>query len=260
MRPIPQQAVDLVARWEGCRLQAYPDPASGGEPFTIGYGHTRGVKPGQRITKAKALEFLRVDLEDAAGRLEGKIGAVVHDLTENQYAALLSFVFNLGTGVLSKGEWTIWKRLRARQYDQVPGEMIKFVNANGKKMQGLVNRRTDEIRVWSTDEPGSDAVHLTSAVTRSTVTPPTPADPTPAKKSATIWVAISTPFVLAFNWIRDLLTQAPDFVKVALEMINPFAGKSQVAEWAIQGLTGVGVVASLYLAVSVYRKKKEARS
>lgn len=58
--------------------------------------------------------------------------------------------------------------VRARQFDQVPGELIKFVNAGGKKLQGLVNRRTDEIRVWSTDEPGSEDVSFTSGAMRLT--------------------------------------------------------------------------------------------
>jgi lysozyme len=261
MRPIPPAACDVVARWESCKLTAYPDPATNGEPFTIGYGHIAGVKPGQTITATTAKVYLQRDLEEAAKRLQAKIGElIVSDLTDNQYAALLSFVFNLGTGDPKEPEWTIWKRLRARQYDQVPGEMVKFVNANGKKLQGLVNRRTDEIRLWSTDEPGSEDVHLTSAVTREIATPPTPADPVPAHKSLTIWGAVTAPFVLAWEWIKGLLVQAPDFVQSALQAVNPFSDKSEVAHWLSQGLAGLGAVAGLYVAYSVFKKKNEARS
>lgn len=261
MRPIPQAAFDIIQRWEGCKLAAYPDPATGGEPWTIGYGHTGGIKPGQKITQAKALQFLRSDLEIASSRLAQKVGTlIVDDLTDNQYAALLSFVFNLGTGDPKKPEWTIWKRLRARRYDQVPGEIIKFVNANGKKLQGLVNRRTDEIRVWSTDEPGSDDVHLTSATTRQIATPPTPADPTPAHKSATIWLAITGFFATALKWIGDLLAQVPEFAHTAINAINPFADKSPLAAGIANGVGGLAAAAALYVAWSTLRKNTENRS
>lgn len=255
MRRIPNEAVDLVARWEGLELAAYPDPATGGDPWTIGYGHTDGVKRGQTITEAQARDFLRKDLEVAAGRLEDRIGEVVNDLTDNQYAALLSFVFNVG----ANPSWTIWKRLKARQFDQVPGELIKFVNAGGRKMQGLVNRRTAEIRVWSTDEPGSDDVKLTSFHTRTIDTPPTATDPVPPKKSATVWAAITAPIMAFLAWLGDLLSKVPDFANTALNAINPFAQKSEIAGMIVNGIGGLAAVAGVFVAVQVFRKKNEAR-
>lgn len=257
MRPIPDASMELVKRWEGLELAAYPDPATGAEPFTIGYGHTRGVKPGQKITERRATQFLRMDLQDAAVKLQSVLPPlIIDDLTDNQYGALLSFVFNVGCNA----DWTIWKRLKGRQYDQVPGELIKFVNANGKKMQGLVNRRTDEIRVWSTDEPGSENINLTSHVTRGIATPPTPVDPTPAKKSATIWLAITGAAAGFFKWVGDLLNSIPDFAQTALNAINPFAQKSELAQLVANGVGGLAAVAGLYVAWSVVKKKKEQRT
>ena len=95
MRSIPDIALDFVARWEGRRLVAYRDVAG---VLTVGYGHTGAdVAEGQAITKARARALLKADLETAAARLEARIGAeVVEALTPSQYAALLSFVFNLG--------------------------------------------------------------------------------------------------------------------------------------------------------------------
>ena len=111
MRPIPPLAIDFVARWEGCSLVAYRDVAG---VLTIGYGHTGAdVAHGQTITRARARTLLRADLETAAARLEARIGgAVVEALTPAQYAALLSFVFNLG----ANARWTIWKVLKARRF------------------------------------------------------------------------------------------------------------------------------------------------
>lgn len=260
MRTIPPAAVDLVARWEGKRLEAYPDPATGGEPWTIGYGHTGNVKPGDKITEARARVLLKEDLKAAANAVHRKIGeAIVAELTDNQWAALLSFAFNLGTGNPKKPEWTIWKRLRARQFDQVPGEIIKFVNANGKKMQGLVNRRTDEIRVWSLDEPGSEDVQLTSLVTRNIATPPTPADPTPAHKSVSIWGAITAPILAAGAWVANLIQSAPDFIKPVLDAINPFSDKSPIIQNVSTALYTALAGISAFVAFSALKKKREAR-
>jgi lysozyme len=182
MRDIPLDAVDLCVKWEGFRRVAYLCPA--GVP-TIGYGHTNNVNLGDTTTKEQARIWLREDLRDAQRKLYAVLKSdVIDELTENQWAALLSFVFNLG----AKKTWTIWKRINARQFDQVPGQMILFVNAGGKKVQGLVNRRTDEIRLWSTEEPGSTEEHVPSSTTRlENTTPPTSSDPTPAVQSKTLW-------------------------------------------------------------------------
>lgn len=182
MRPIPANAPSFVSKHEGLKLKAYQDVVG---VWTIGYGHTQGVEPGEKITRERALDLLAEDLKTAAARIAGVVKRpVVDDLTENQYTALLSFVFNLG----ANPKWTIWKRLNARQFDQVPLEMMKFVNAGGKKVQGLVNRRADEAKLWSLGEPGSTAEPMPSSVTRSTPTPPTPAEPPKSlAKSGTVW-------------------------------------------------------------------------
>lgn len=196
-RPIPSVAVDFIAEHEAFRAVAYDDLQPNrrrpwrtvrevqGRP-TIGYGHTRTVSAidivnRKTITQAEARDLLAEDLSDAAGKLARVVRAdVIETLTDNQYAALLSFVFNLG----ANGSWTIWKRLNARQYDAVPGQMARFVNAGKppKKLEGLVNRRNAEIGLWSKREPGSLQLAVSSGMTRATETPPTPESTTPASK------------------------------------------------------------------------------
>ena len=170
-RAIPDLAVDFVSRWEGCELAAYRDVVG---ILTVGYGHTGSdVIAGLKITKAQARALLADDLRVAAARLTARIGPVVDELTEAQYAALLSFVFNLG----ANPSWTIWKLLKARKFDQVPPQLMRFVNAGGKVVPGLVNRRAAEASLWHTvavDE-GAHEPAPPSSVTRSTPTPPTPA-------------------------------------------------------------------------------------
>lgn len=185
MRAIPPLAVEFIGEHEALRLTAYDDLQPKKRVFasvaevkgraTIGYGHTETVTAQdvvnrRRITDDEAKVLLGRDLADARRRLYGKVSAdVIDSLTTNQYVALLSFVFNLGAG-----NWTIWRKLNARQYDQVPAQMARFVNAGGKKLQGLVNRRAAETALWSTAEPGSRDMTPPSSVTRAIDTPPTP--------------------------------------------------------------------------------------
>ena len=148
-RPIPDLAVDFVSQWEGCELSAYRDVAG---VWTVGFGHTGAdVIPGLRITKAQAMALLKDDLRVAAARLEARVGKeVLAALSEEQFTALLSFAFNLG----ANPSWTIWKVLKARKFDQVPPQLMRFVNAGGKVVSGLVNRRAAE---WNFTLPASNA-------------------------------------------------------------------------------------------------------
>jgi len=270
MRPIPGAAVEFVRRHEGCVLRVYDDlrPRAAlrpGDPvlgtLTAGYGHAGpDVHIGMTVTQEKAETWLASDLNIAAARLQSRIGKVVDDLTTNQYAALLSFAFNLGVdGTMASA--TIWKRLRARQFDQIPLEMMKFVNAGGRKLQGLVNRRAAEVALWSTSEPGSAPDEPPSGVTRLMATPATPAEPKPARKSPTVWAATASALAAGFASVRDWLGQAlgfvtPDSVNQISGAISPYAAKSQLVAGAVSSLA---LVAALLAAALVVRKHDEAR-
>lgn len=155
MRMVPAQALDLTSRFEGLRLTAYPDPASGGVPWTIGYGSTKGVVKGMTITLAEARARLETDLEAAAARVEGVVQpGPLAALSDNQYCALLSFVFNVGVNP----KWTIWKLINARQFDKVPDQLRLFVNAAGKRMPDLVKRRAAESAMWASSIPAKPPV------------------------------------------------------------------------------------------------------
>lgn len=184
MREIPEAAVDLICKWEGLKLKAYL--CSAGVP-TIGYGHIHTVKLGDTTTKEQAKVWLREDLRTARSKLYSVLAAdVIEELSENQWSVLLSFTFNLGFNK----SWQIAKHINARRFDQVPAQLMRFVNAGGKKVQGLVNRRSDEARLWLTDNGDTSIEHVPSSVTRGVgVTPPTPTDPTPIAQSKTMWTA-----------------------------------------------------------------------
>ncbi len=242
VRAVPQVAVDFVAQHEGCELTAYRD--SGGV-LTIGYGSTENVTAGMVITQDEAKQRLASDLATAGSRLQAQIGAVVFDLTENQYAALLSFDFNVG----ANPSWTIWKRLRARQFDQIPAQLMLFVNVHGQKVQGLVNRRADEVKLWSTDEPGSVPADPPSSVTRDAPTPPTAIDPVPVHTSATI-------LTLATGAVAGV----PAAAGQVIQAVTPYADHSAIVEKMIGTLSlvaAIAVVIGLVLAWVMKRRNQQ---
>lgn len=267
MRPIPPIAPAFVKQHEGGVLRVYDDAEprrilKAGEAargvLTAGYGHTGpDLAAGRTVTQADADHWLALDLETAAQRLRLRIGAVVDELTDHQYAALLSFVFNLG----ADPDWRIWTRLRARQFDQVPLEMGRFVKAGGVKLQGLVNRRAAEVALFTTAEPGIDAATPPSSVTRLMDTAPVASDPVPARKSATIWAAIASPFVGVFAMFRDAVLHllgvvTPDQVNQVSGAIAPYVERSHLVASAWSGLA---VLAAALTAILVLRKHNEAR-
>ena len=245
MRNIPKEAVDLVASLEGCRLTAYRDSVG---VLTIGYGSTGShVTEGMTITKAEARRLLADDLKIAQRRLYGvvKPEIIEGELTVNQWAALLSFTFNLGAGK----SWTIWKRLNARQFDQVPVEMMKFVNAGGRKLRGLVNRRTAEVRVWATNEPGSTNEDPPSSETRAAITPPTPAEPRPPQQQATF-------LTTAGAAVGSVSTGAI----VVKDQLEPLQGASEALDRIYLLVAVIAAVLAIMATLFVWLKSREHRS
>jgi len=143
-----KEGIDLIKEFESLELSAYPDPATGGEPWTIGYGHTSMAGPpkvfkGLRVTATEAEYILQRDLTKYEGGVERLVKV---PLTQNQFDALVSFAFNCGVDALKKS--TLLKRVNANAFDAVPAELMKWTKANGKEMKGLVRRRRAEAALW----------------------------------------------------------------------------------------------------------------
>ena len=132
--------LQLIKEFEGLRLEAYICPAG---VWTIGYGSTgEHVYPGQVITEPEAEELLRKDL----WRFEDAVSSRVEvTLTDNEYAALVSFTFNCGCGALQ--ESTLLRRLNAGEPKErvFCEELPKWVRGGGEVLPGLVRRREAEI-------------------------------------------------------------------------------------------------------------------
>jgi lysozyme len=136
---ISQNGIALIKKFEGCSLEAYPDPATGGRPWTIGYGHTHAVEPHTYITQEQADAFLREDLTLAELAIHANVRVPI---TQNQFDALCSFTFNLGVAALVGS--TLLKKINAGDYTGAADEFVKWNHANGKVLPGLTARRAAE--------------------------------------------------------------------------------------------------------------------
>ena len=132
-----------ITRSEGVRLCAYPDPGTGGAPWTIGYGHTKGVVKGQTITMYQAISFLQEDLTWVEKCIEDNVTV---KLNQNQFDALVSFIFNIGCGAFHKS--TLLKLLNEGKYALAQKEFAKWNKAGGRVMGGLVARRKRESELF----------------------------------------------------------------------------------------------------------------
>ena len=136
MRRINKAGLDLIKSFEGLRLKAYKDAVG---VWTIGYGHTKTATPGTVISEPEAEALLRNDLAEAQGAVER---LVKQPLTDNEYAALVSFVFNLGSGNLSRS--TLLRRLNVGDRKGAADQFLVWNKAGGKVLAGLTRRRQAE--------------------------------------------------------------------------------------------------------------------
>lgn len=128
---INDAGLNLIKSFEGCKLTAYQDAVG---VWTIGWGHTEGVKAGQKITQAQADEYLRKDLVKFETAVN-KINTV--NFNENQFSALVSFAYNCGIGNLNK-------LCIGRTKAEIGSKMLLYDKAGGKVLAGLTRRRKAE--------------------------------------------------------------------------------------------------------------------
>lgn len=128
----------MIKAWEGCRLKAYRCPAG---VWTIGYGHTEGVKAGMTITQQQADAMFEEEIE----KFEKQVRPLVADvkLTQNQYDALVSLAYNIGVGGLKKS--TLLKKVKANPNDpSIRTSFMQWIRGGGKILPGLQKRREME--------------------------------------------------------------------------------------------------------------------
>ena len=134
-----QAGIDLLKRFEGFCPAAYPDPATGGEPYTIGYGFTAGVELGDTITREDA--EIRLKFEVAAFE-SGVSKLVTRTPDPNQLAAMVCLAYNIGCGNFEHS--TTLRRHNSGDLYGAANAFLLWNKAAGHVMQGLINRREAE--------------------------------------------------------------------------------------------------------------------
>ena len=144
------KGIDLIKKHEGFRAKAYKCPA---DKWTIGYGHTGGVNSGDVISEKQAEEFLRADLAIA----ERALNRTRLQLNQNQFDALVSFIFNVGVGRPKShpngpsgflGSTLLIKARHDVNDPSIADEFRKWVYAGDKVLNGLVRRRREEADLY----------------------------------------------------------------------------------------------------------------
>lgn len=140
----PMSAAPFVAQFEGLELKAYRCPAG---IWTIGYGHTGpDVHEGQVITKDEALALLGKDLTSHVLQASGYIAV---DVTQNQFIALTSFIYNIGVGAFRDS--TLLKLLNRGDIQGAADQFLLWNKAGGKVLAGLTRRREAERSMFLKD-------------------------------------------------------------------------------------------------------------
>lgn len=138
MRHTNQAGLELIKSYEGFSATPYICPAGW---LTVGFGHV--VRQGEDfkdgISEAEAIELLAADLSIAERAVLRYISV---PLTDNQFAALVSFTFNLGGGALQRS--TLRRIINREEHDDVPAQLMRWVRAGGRVSRGLVRRRIAE--------------------------------------------------------------------------------------------------------------------
>ena len=130
------EGLALIKKFEGLELEAYQCAAG---VWTIGYGHTKDVQPGDVWSESHANHMLEVELEEFEEYINDNVTA---NLSQNQFDALVSWVYNLGPANLKAS--TMLKVLNSGDYEGVPAQIKRWNKAGGKVLQGLIRRREAE--------------------------------------------------------------------------------------------------------------------
>ncbi len=139
-----ERAVNFIAKHEGYEQNAYKPVEN--DVWTIGYGHTKGVKAGDKITEEQAKKYLIEDFKEHSAPLK----EVKINLTENQKIALSSFIFNEGPRAFKTS--TLLKKLNEGDIDGAANEFDRWIYKDKKVLKGLVNRRKDEKELFLTPD------------------------------------------------------------------------------------------------------------
>jgi lysozyme len=215
-----QASIDLIKRWEGCKLKAYKCPAG---VWTVGYGLTSRagfieVGPDTTITQAEADWYLEQVIEKFLAEIKP---AIIADINENQLGAFTSLAYNIGPRAFRKS--SALRHFNAGDKDRVPKSMRRWNKAGGKVVKGLVNRREAEVGLF-----------LSTGFRKA---------PAPARTNAAQSKTVQASVVAAASATGSAVT--------ALSALD------STAQYIVLGFAGLGVLMSIWIMKERLRKWAE---
>jgi len=141
---ISKEGLSLIKKFEGCELEAYLCPAG---VWTIGYGHTKDVKEGDKINRDEADYLLQEEMIEYESYINDFVEV---PLNQNQFDALCSWVYNLGPTNLKNS--TMLRVLNEEKYADVPQQIKRWNKAGGEVLDGLIKRREAEAKMFAGEE------------------------------------------------------------------------------------------------------------
>jgi len=221
--------LDLIKKFEGLHrlgedgmVRSYRCPAG---RWTIGYGHTKGVRSGQKITPQKAEAFLVEDVQWCEDAIRRHVSV---PLSQFQFDALVSFVFNLGEGNFASS--TLLKVLNRGDYQGVPEQITRWNKARVdgvlKPLRGLTRRRSAEAALFSMDAPfAADGGEKMAQKPQTT-------SPKPLRKSKTMAGAGAAGLGVTLSTVS--------------EQVQGLVPYSDILKWVFLGLALAGIVLTAY--------------
>lgn len=275
VRNVPRLAIEFLVRAEALRTKAYLDSAG---VWTIGVGHTGPeVHKGLIWTVDQCMGALAHDAREHAALLAKRVKPeIIERLSEHQYAALISFVFNLG----ANPKWTIWKVLAKGAFDQVPAQMKRFdkarVNGVLKSLPGLTKRRAAEVLLWETPDeqhpevafeaaqPLKSALQIPSSEIRRLETPPTPQPVKPLVDSKSFMTngaaGLAAVFTAIMAWLESFVDGASHAVKAITKVISPFGYSSDAVSSTVATLATIAAILAVAALGFQWLKQHNART
>lgn len=139
-----QKGLDLIKSFEKCRLKAYPDPGTGGAPYTVGWGQTGpDITKDTVWTQEKADRRLGQHLATLVSDLENRVSG----LNDNEFSALVSLVYNIGIGHFKYSTMLKLIKMKAPK-SEIADEFLKWNTSGGRVLDGLTRRRAAERKLF----------------------------------------------------------------------------------------------------------------
>ena len=212
---ISDNGLALIKRHEGKILTAYKCPAG---VWTIGYGHTHQVKSGDVIDDAMATEFLKKDVRHAQAAIARYVKV---ELDQNQFDALVSFIYNVGAGAFGKS--TLLRRLNESRYAAAADQFRRWNKGGGRVLRGLVRRRADEAELFANIEVDGGMAQIVDA---------------PAVKTK---LTSKTNWAAGIGSIGAIVSQT-DVIGKAIDKVNDVTQKGGDLAAKMGGVADVGIV------------------